>query len=158
VRWLDLKWFLGLLFILGIGVAIHVYGGVLTDERRTAATLQVPEAAMPVVAGPSGQWVALEQESCKSQLRVRFGRDIMMSAPGESQPLARNAVFRAAPNGQLRLSFEADFGGRNHPVTIIYEQRTDKLTPQAVSVDRGEFRTSFPEGFRRNYTYLRCSA
>jgi hypothetical protein len=113
---------------------------------------------MPIVTAPAGEWVALEHESCKSELRVRFGKDILMSARGESKPLASKAVFRAAPNGQLRLSFEADFGGRIHPVAIIYEPRTDKLTPQAVSVDRGEFRTTFPESFRRNYTYLRCSA
>ena len=90
MRWLDLKWFLGLLFVLAIGMTIHVYGSILTDERRTAATLQVPEAAMPVVAAPSGQWVALEHESCKSELRVRFGKDILMSERGDSKPPARS--------------------------------------------------------------------
>src|SRR5438045_2336735 len=119
LRWLDVKWFLGLLFVLAIGLVIHVYGSILTEERRTAATLQVPETAMPVVTAPAGEWIALAHDSCKSELRVRFGKDILMSARGESKPLASRAVFRAAPNGQLRLSFEADFDGRRHSVAII---------------------------------------
>jgi hypothetical protein len=146
--------FWNIMLVLALVSALGAYLSLTRTEASIAAARD--EASLRVVAPPAGEWINLEHDGCGSELRLRFGNDVVISARGESKPFARKAVYRVAPDGRLRLSFEMEMKGERHAVSIIYDRAPDKLTPRAVKMDGGEFRNELPESFRRNFTYLKC--
>jgi hypothetical protein len=148
--------FWNIMLVVALASALAAYLSLTRTEASIAAARD--EAGLRVAPPPAGEWINLEHDGCGSELRVRFGNDVVISARGESKPLARKAVYRVAPDGRLRLSFEMEMKGERHAVSIIYDRTAERLTPRAVKMDGGEFRSELPESFRRNFTYLKCGS
>ena len=106
---------------------------------------------------PSGAW-ASETETCQSgAVTYYFGDSITVSDGKERKVFGSDALYYRQPNGELRISFITELQGRKVNIAINYDSSQQALVPRSMRMGTAAFVSTFPDSFRKNFTFRRCS-
>lgn len=98
----------------------------------------------PTAHAPKGGWTTKDLGGCTaSAARYRFGNDIIIADRKHRLVFGTDVIYGVTPEGKLHIVFKQKKPESDRVVRVglVLDQTPNLLTPKAVSVNKGPYKT-----------------